>query len=83
MMKIKEFLLHVKPRFYIYGNRKLIAALEYGLVIGDVAKNNNITITEEMVSNIENMIINEFSSKNVEKLAVEMIPNILSCFDTK
>jgi hypothetical protein len=42
-----------------------------------------MVVTPEMVAKAEEMILNEFSQKSSERLSVEMIPNILSTFDTK
>ena len=78
---LKQLIQKLKPKIPIYGNRKLIASLEYGLIIADVAKKQGVELTKEMVESIEKMILTEFKAKNVQRLAIEMVPNILSCFE--
>jgi hypothetical protein len=68
------------PRF---NQQKLLLAFEYGVIIGDVARERGMVVTPEMVVKAEEMILNEFLSKSAERLSVEMIPNILATFETK
>lgn len=67
----------------IYSNKKLLLALEYGLIIADVAKNQGVELKKDDVILIEKMLLNEFKHYNSKDLAFKMIPNILSCFETK
>jgi hypothetical protein len=68
------------PRF---NQQKLLLAFEYGVIIGDVARERGMVVTPEMVKKAEEMILSEFLSKSPERLSVEMIPNILATFETK
>lgn len=65
-----------------YGNKKLRLAFEYGVTIADVAKQNNVEVTPELIARAEEIIIKEFSTKNSSKVACEMTPNILATFET-
>ena len=65
-----------------YSKKKLILAYEYGVVIADVAKIQNVEMNKELMLKVEKMIVNEFK-KQPERIALEMIPNILSVFETK
>ena len=65
-----------------YNKKKLKLAFEYGLVMADVAKQNGIEITPELVQRAEEIIVKEFSNKNASKVACEMVPNILASFET-
>jgi hypothetical protein len=72
--------IHQLPRF---NKQKLLLSFEYGVIIGDVAREKGMVVTPEMVVKAEEMILKEFLSKSPERLSVEMIPNILATFETK
>lgn len=67
----------------IYGKKKLLLAIEYGVVLSDVAKDRGIKLDAEVVTRLENILVNEFSKKSYTQVALEMIPNILASFETK
>jgi len=56
-------------------------AFEYGVLIAEAAKELNVELTPEIIKNAEVMIVGEFSSRTVEELATDMLPNILSAFE--
>ena len=65
-----------------YSKKKLILAFEYAIVINNVAKEQKVDVTMELVRKAEDMILNEFH-KSPERIAIEMLPNVLSIFETK
>lgn len=65
-----------------YSKTKLILSFEYGLTIAHVAAQHNIELTPEIVNRAEEMMQNEFSSKSVTQLSVDMMANVLSIFET-
>lgn len=65
----------------IFGRKKLLLAFEYGVILSQVAQEQKVEVTPEMVKKAEVMIENEFRNKTPTKIAVEMEPNILSIFE--
>jgi hypothetical protein len=66
----------------LYSRSKLILAFEYAMTIFNVAKEQNVEVTAELTKRAEEMILNEFH-KSPERIAIEMLPNVLSIFETK
>lgn len=66
-----------------YSKTKLLLAFEYGVILSQVAKENNVEVTKELMERMEKIILNEFSTKSPTKLSTETIPNILACFETE
>lgn len=66
----------------IFGKKKLLLAFEYATVIADVAHQKEIPVNKELIERAEVMILGEFKSKSASRLATEMIPNVLSVFET-
>lgn len=66
----------------LFNKQKLLLAFEYGIILSETAKINNIELTPEIVKRCEEMVFNEFKSKNPTKLSVETHANILSIFET-
>ena len=66
----------------LFGKNKLLLAFEYGLILSQVAQKQNIEVTPEITKRAEDMITDSFTTSNSEKIAVDMIPNILSIFET-
>ena len=62
--------------------KKLLLAFEYGLVISNVAKEHGVEVTSEFVQKAEEMIENEFLNNDATRLSIDMIPNIMSIFET-
>lgn len=65
----------------IYLNKKLLLALEYGIILSETATNKGIRLTPEMVKKMEEIVSNEFKNKSTETVALEMEPNILAVFE--
>ena len=66
-----------------YSKKKLLLAFEYGLTIADVAKQQEMVLTPEIVKRVEEIIVKEFSTKSATKVACEMAVNILAGFETE
>jgi len=65
----------------LFGPKKLLLAFEYGLLISQVAKEQNVELTPEIAERAERMIYNEFKSHDDEFIATRAVPNILSIFE--
>lgn len=66
----------------IFQKRKLLLAFEYGIMISEVATRNKIELTPEMIVRAEEIMLKEFSSKNPQRIAVDMTVNTLAVFET-
>jgi len=66
----------------LFSNKKLLLAIEYGVVLSETAKKRNVQLTPEMVTKMEEIVSKEFKSKSVERVGLDMIPNILAVFET-
>lgn len=60
---------------------KIMLAFEYGILLSETAKNNNVELTSLIVKDAEEMIAKEFE-KTPEEIAKSMGMNILSVFST-
>lgn len=69
----------LRSRFF--GKKKILLSFEYGVVLSQVAAEQGIELTPEMIERAEDMIIGEFGSQSPTRLSVEMIPNIMSVFE--
>jgi hypothetical protein len=65
----------------IFGRKKLLLAFEYGIAIANVAHENNVELTPQIVKNAEIMIENEARTQSDTHFATLMVPNILSAFE--
>lgn len=65
----------------IFGKRKLLLAFEYGIAIAQVAYENKVELTPQIVKNAEVMIENEARTQSDSRFATQMIPNILTAFE--
>lgn len=68
---------------FLFDKKKTLLALEYGIVFAEVAMEQKIEINLELIEKFEKMIVGEFSTKSPTRLAVDMIPNIMSVFELK
>jgi len=80
ILKIVKNIIKNIPR---YSQKKLLLGFEYGVTLSDTMKGMNQELTPEIVSRAEDIIIKEFSQKNPERLAVEMIPNLMASIEPK
>jgi len=65
----------------IFGNKKLLLAFEYGIVLAETARAHNVEMTPELIAKAEEMVLNEFKNGTPTRIAVDMIPNIMSTFE--
>ncbi len=65
----------------LYGDKKLITAFEYGLMLGDVAKGLKIKVSNEIADKLEKIILKEFKTKGWKQLSGEMGYNILAALE--
>ncbi len=57
-------------------------AFEWGVILADVAKTQNVQLTPALIERAEKVIINEFKSKTPTELAGHMEVILLSIFET-
>ena len=62
----------------LYTEMRIRLAMEYGVVLSDVAKDQGITLTQNDVVNAEEMFIREAKKSTTTQLACGLIPNIIS-----
>ena len=67
----------------LFGKKKLLLAFEYGVVLSQVAKEQGIEVTPELVERCEKVISKEFTEKNGVRIALDMVPNLLASIETK
>jgi len=67
----------------IYGNKTVKLALEFGLVLSEVAKEQKVEITPEITERAEKVFLNEIRTQGLESVACQFVPLILSCFEVK
>ena len=68
-------------RLPIYGNKTIKLALEFGLVLSEVAKERNYKMTPELTERAEKVFLNEIRTNGIESVACQFVPLILSCFE--
>ena len=66
----------------LYNKEKLLLSFEYGLAIGEAAREREVRLTPEMVKRAEEIIEKEFKGQTAEYCATHMVPNILAVFET-
>jgi hypothetical protein len=69
-------------RLPFYSKKKLLLAVEYGVILSETAKQRGVELTPDMVKKMEVIVENEFNNKDATRVSVEMIPNILAVFET-
>jgi len=65
-----------------FNKKKLILSFEWGVILADVAKKQNIELTPEIIERAEKIIVNEFQSKSPTQLAGHMEVILLAIFET-
>lgn len=61
-----------------FSRKKLLLAFEYGVILSQVALENNIKVTPEMMKRAEELIIPEFTDSTPTRLSTQMVPNLLA-----
>lgn len=67
----------------LYGKKKLLLACEYGIILSRVMKGMDKELTPEIVKRLEEIILKEFTAKSANRVALDMIPNLLASIETK
>ena len=67
----------------IYGNKKLIAAFEFGMNMDASCKANKVEVTKEIFLRAEKILVNELSTKSHRRFVLDTIPNIMASVEPK
>lgn len=70
-----------KLRLPIYGHKALRLSFEFGVVLSEVAKKINISITPGIMMESEKIIIKELKENGLEKTAVNFTPLIMTMLE--
>lgn len=70
-------------RLPIYGNKSLMLAYEFGLILSEVAKENNIEVTRNISERAEKILINEIRTKGWRKTTLNITPLIMAALEPK
>lgn len=76
-------LLHSLSLRNIFGKKKLFLAFEYGLALSEVARETKTELTPDIVERAEDILLDACTHGTAERVAVDMIPNILASFEPK
>ena len=68
-------------RLPIYGKKTLKLALEFGLILSEVANEKKVEITPEITEKAEEIFINEIKINGMEKTALNFVPLILAVLE--
>lgn len=72
----------IRLYFPFISKKKILLAFEYGVILSEVAKEREIELTQDIVIRAEEVIMDAFLRYNEQKVAVDMMPIILSIFET-
>lgn len=64
-----------------YRKRTVELALEFGLLLSEIAKEENIEITPEITQRAEDIFINEIKINGFKKTAINFTPLLLACLE--
>lgn len=70
-------------RLPIYNSNEVKLALEFGTIVSEVAKANDVKLTKEIMTRAEKIFLNEIRTKGYKKTALSFIPLILAAFENK
>jgi len=79
--KIKKQISKIKYRPPIYGKKTLRVALEFGVVLSEVAKKQKIELTEEITVRAENILIQELKINGLQKTVMNFTPLVLAALE--
>lgn len=71
----------MKLKIPLYRNQKLRLAFEFGLTIASVAREQEVTLTPEIIERAEKVLVEEFSSRSASKIAGSMVAVILAILE--
>ncbi len=66
----------------LHSNKKLLLAFEFGLHIADVAKEQKVELTPELMKRVEKILLHEFQTKGAQYIANNWPALLLSVFET-
>ena len=81
MAKIQDLIKKLRPP--IYGAKTVRVAFEFGTVLSEVAKTNNIEMTGELVMRGEDVFFRELQEQGLQSVASNFTPLILSVLEPK
>ena len=69
--------------FKLYSEKKLLLAVEYGIVFSETARDLKTVLDRDAVIKLEEVVKKEFNKKTPTHLSVYMIANILAALEPK
>lgn len=66
----------------LYSKQKVLLAFEYGMIISDTAHAQGVELNRGLFERAEEMIASEFTRNDAQHCGSQMLPNVLSVFDT-
>ena len=82
-MKLNPLLLWRRKKMFrlpIYGDEALVTAFEFGLVIADVAKRENVELNHEILERAEKILVSEIRKSGWKKTTLNFLPLALASF---
>ena len=76
---MKKLLSRLKNLFF--DKEKILLAFEYGVVLGDVARDMGVSMDPELIKRAEAMIEGEFKNQTASHLSTNIVPNIMTAFE--
>lgn len=67
----------------LYTKHEMLAAFEFGFLLADVAKTQNVELTVEIVERAERIFLAEIRKNGWKKATMDLVPLALACFETK
>jgi len=64
-----------------YRKRTVELALEFGMLLSEIAKEENVELTPEITQRAEDIFINEIKINGFEKTAINFTPLLLACLE--
>lgn len=68
-------------RLPLFGRKKLLLAFEYGVIMAETAVAQKVPLTPQLIEKAERMIEGEFRIQTPTRLAVDIVPNVLTAFE--
>ncbi len=65
----------------LHSSKKLLLAFEFGLHIADVAKQNNVELTPEIIKRVEKMMLEEWETHKAQFIANNWSALLLAAFE--
>ncbi len=67
----------------IHSNKKLLLAFEFGMAVSEIAKEQRVEMTPEIVKRAEDIILNESLTRNASQIAGAWQGLLLAVFEPK